>query len=297
MRELLYLSTKKLDTFLLDWPSLSVRGTGSAGVGPVSLTIDVSAASSAGFDQETVKAFRRVRGHLECEAGYFTSPDLAAGQWIFFDVKMGYGTVYRDTGLLPPEDDVALFYGSYRGAEPDGQASTDLLLCGSTEHLLRRAASAGRIGSGTEWLHDLIGKVNDADRDGDGELPGEVRPDALAARRVNMPAEIARWVFDVIWNHHSPDQYARLQGLARILFIVPENGIVDRLVLATPLFVQFASAKPLGLLGRRRMRRELARIHGVWGRSWQPELSPADRARVYIPTIEPRGEDSSGRTK
>ena len=33
------------------------------------------------------------------------------------------------------------------------------------------------------------------------------------------------------------DQYARLQGLAKILFIVPENEIVDRLVLATPLFL------------------------------------------------------------
>lgn len=296
MRELLYLSTQKLGTFLPDWPSLSVRGAGTAGIGPVSVTVDVSAAPPPGFDEATIKAFRRVRGHLERGASCVTSPDLEAGQWVFFDVKMGYGTVYRDTGLLPPEDDVALFYGSYRAAGPDGQASTDLLLCGSTEHLLRRTASAGRMGSGTEWLHDLIGKVNDADRDGDGALLDEVSPDALAARRTNMPAEIARWVFDVIRNYHSPDQYARLQGLAKILFIVPENGIVDRLVLATPLFVQFASAKPLGLLGRRRMRKELARIHGVWGRHWQPQLSPADRARVYIPLSE-RGKDPSGSAK
>lgn len=42
MRELLYLSTKKLGTFLPDWPSLSVRGTASVGVGPVSVTVDVS---------------------------------------------------------------------------------------------------------------------------------------------------------------------------------------------------------------------------------------------------------------
>jgi hypothetical protein len=152
------------------------------------------------------------------------------------------------------------------------------------------------MGSGTEWLHDLIGKVNDSDRDGDGALPDEVRPDALAAKRTNMPAQIARWVFEVIRDHHSPDQYARLQGLAQILFIVPEKGNVDRLVLATPLFVQFASAKPLGLLGRRRMRQELARIHGVRGQRWQPQLSPADRARVYVPIAE-RGKDGSGSAK
>jgi hypothetical protein len=286
MRELLYLSNKKLATFLPDRPSLSVQGAGSAGVGPISVTIDVSTASPAGFDEATIKAFRRVVGHLEREAGYFTSPDLEAGQWIFFDVKMGYGTAYRDTGLLPQEDDVALFYGSHRSTEPEGEVSTDLLLCGSTEHLLRRTASAGRMGSGTEWLHDLIGKINNADSGGDGALPEEVGPDALATRRINMPAQIARWVFNVIWNHHSPDQFARLQGLAKILFIVPENEIVNRLVLATPLFVQFASAKPLGLLGRRRMRQELARIHGVWGRRWQPQLSSTDRVRAYVPVAE-----------
>jgi hypothetical protein len=64
---------------------------------------------------------------------------------------------------------------------------------------------------------------------------------------------------------------------------VPESESSTRLVLATPLFVQSASSKPLGLLGRRRMRQELARIHGVRGRDWQPQLSPADRSRVYVP--------------
>jgi hypothetical protein len=114
MRELLYLSTKKLGTVPPDWPPLSVRGAGSAGAGPISVTIDVSAASSVGLDEATIRAFRRVRGHLEREARYFTSPDIETGQWIFFDVKMGYGTLYRDTGAVPPEDDVALFYGSSR---------------------------------------------------------------------------------------------------------------------------------------------------------------------------------------
>lgn len=95
----------------------------------------------------------------------------------------------------------------------------------------------------------------------------------MTARRTDMPAEIARWVFGVIMNHHSPDQYARLQGLAKVLFIVPADGI-----------------------GRRRMRQELARIHGVRGRRWVPQLSPLDRARVYVPLAE-RGTDPSGSKK
>lgn len=65
------------------------------------MTVDVSAASPAGFDDATVKAFRQGRGHLEHELGYFTSPDLEAGRWIFFDVKMGYGTVYAIAGSCP----------------------------------------------------------------------------------------------------------------------------------------------------------------------------------------------------
>jgi len=67
----------------------------------------------------------------------------------------------------------------------------------------------------------------------------------------------------------------------------------DRLVLATPLFVQSASAKPLGLLGRWRMRQELARLHGVRGGRWQPQLSPEDRARMYVPVTE-RGKGGIG---
>jgi hypothetical protein len=49
MRQLLYLFTKKISAFL-DRPSLSVHGAGSASMGPVSVTVDVSAASPAGFD-------------------------------------------------------------------------------------------------------------------------------------------------------------------------------------------------------------------------------------------------------
>jgi hypothetical protein len=151
------------------------------------VTVDVSAVSTAGFDEATIKAFRRVRGHVERDASYFTSPDLKTGQWIFFDVNMGYGTVHRDTGVLPPEDDVALFYGSYRASEADGQVFTDLLLCGSTEHQLRRTASAGRMGSGTEWLHDLIGTVNDADRDGNGARSWQPQLSPTDRARVYVP--------------------------------------------------------------------------------------------------------------
>jgi hypothetical protein len=44
------------------------------------------------------------------------------------------------------------------------------------------------------------------------------------------------------------------------------------------------------------MRQELARIHGVWGRRWKPQLSPTDRVRVYVPVTE-RGKEGSERAE
>ena len=128
-----------------------------------------------------------------------------------------------------------------------------------------------------QWLYDLIGEVEEIDALGTGELPDSLNPEALAVRRVNMPEEIARWVFDIIRRHHAPTQYARLQGFARILLIVPATEYSARLVLATPLFVQFASSKPIGILTRRRLQRELSRRHGRRWRKWQPDLPPEDR--------------------
>jgi hypothetical protein len=103
-----------------------------------SVTVDVSVASPAGFDDATVKAFRSGAWAPRTRSGLLHVIGSSGRGWIFFDVKMGYGKSYRDRGLLPAQDDVALFDGSYSAAEPDGQMSTDLLLCGSTEHLCRR---------------------------------------------------------------------------------------------------------------------------------------------------------------
>ncbi len=97
-----------------------------------------------------------------------------------------------------------------------------------------RAASAGRMGSGTEWLHDLIGQIEQVDEAGPGELPTSVSQEMLAVQRINMPEQIARWVFDIVCRYHAPSQDARLQGFARILMIVPATEYRARLVLATP---------------------------------------------------------------
>jgi hypothetical protein len=290
MRELIYLSRRKLASFYPGSISRSVQFTGGLGLGPVSAKINISAPPSEA-NEETTALNRAVR-YMEREAVHFSHSELSLGRWIFFDLNMGYGTSYRDSGSPPKIDDIALFHGSLSQVETDKQSPLDLLLCGSTEHLRIRTASAGRMGSGTEWLYDVIREIEEIDALGTGELPDSLNPKALAVRRVNMPEEVARWVFDVIRNHHAPTQYTRLQGFARILFIVPATEYSARLVLATPLFVQFASSKPVGIRMRRRMQRELSRRHGHLWRKWQPRLPPEDRGKVYIPLAEREGRGS-----
>jgi len=292
MRELIYLSKGKLAMFYPNRMSRSVQFTGGLGLGPVSAKIDISDPPS-GAGEATITLLNRAVRYLEGKAVHFSHSELSAGRWVFFDLNMGYGTSYRDSGAPPKIDDIALFRGSFNQVETDKQSPLDLLLCGSTEHLLIRTASAGRMGSGTEWLYDLIREIEEIDAFGTGELPDSLNPDALAVRRVNMPDEIARWVFDVIRRHHAPSQYTRLQGFARILFIVPATEYSARLVLATPLFVQFASSKPIGILTRRRMQRELSRSHGRRWRKWKPDVPPEDRGKVYIPIEEREGLASS----
>lgn len=47
-----------------------------------------------------------------------------------------------------------------------------------------------------------------------------------------------------------------------------------------------ASSRPVGILTRRRMQRELSRRHGRRWRKWQPDLPPEDRGKVYIPLAD-----------
>ena len=149
MRDLIYFSKRRLGAFLPErpprsWPATSVEL--NAQVVKIGLTTPLQAETA----ETDIKRLYRVTRYLEREATHFSAPDLTPGKWIYFDLEMGYGTSHRDSEL-PDLDDVVLFYGSLGGLESLTKSSVDLLLCGSTEHLLSKSASAGRMGSGTEW--------------------------------------------------------------------------------------------------------------------------------------------------
>ncbi|WP_369075295.1 SAVMC3_10250 family protein [Streptomyces calidiresistens] len=230
-----------------------------------------------------LKRLRKVQRHLEKEVSHFHAPHLRTGEWIYFDLEMGWGTSHEDS-TLPDLDDVLLFCGSLPGDRTGGRTTVDLMLCGSTEHLLERTATVGRMGSGSKWLYHLIHKINDRDRAGDTGIPEELTLRALSTSRINRPEQIARDVFRIAQKHHDPLQRSRVQGLARVDLNLPNGEWSSRLIMATPLYIQYASRKPMRWVTRLRLHRDLCRRYGrpLW--KWRPDLPPRDRARFYVPS-------------
>ncbi len=185
-------------------------------------TVELGPAAARDPTDAELHRLRQVRRQLEREAAHFYAPNLRTGDWIYFDLEIGRGTSHGDSDL-PDLDDVVLFFGSMASERSRVGTSVDLMLCGSTEHLLKKTATAGRMGSGTRWLYELIRKINDSDARGDTEIPDDLTWQALAVPRVNRPDEVARWVFDVIARHHAPRHRARVQGLARVDLNIPEE--------------------------------------------------------------------------
>ncbi|MEV7846171.1 SAVMC3_10250 family protein [Streptomyces cyaneofuscatus] len=285
LNNMIYFSRNRLEAFFPERPPRRVPVV-SAEVDLQVATVAVSSSQPRNPTDTELHRLRQVRRQLEREATYFYAPGLTTGEWIVFDVEMGWSTSHGDSDL-PDLDDVVLFFGSLRnGRNPDG-TPVDLMLCGSTEHLLKKTATAGRMGSGTAWLHDLIRKINDADGQGRTDIPEALTAQALAVPRVNHPEQVARWVFDVIKGHHAPQHRARVQGLARVDLSIPESSFSPRLIVATPLYVQDTSKKPMRWLTRLRLHRDLHRRHrrSIW--QWQPDQPPHDRDRYYYPPEHP----------
>lgn len=285
MQVFIYLSKTKLKNEFKRKPG-GAREISSAEIGPTSLkaTFDprVPADENA---EENVNLYNAIT-YLKRQAFDIHDPAVKCWDWIWFRMDMGYGTSYRDTGLPPVADDVALFYGSTIYDASISTPAVDLLLCGSTHHLTTSTKSEGRMGSGTEWLDDLIHEIDKRDSSGITARPDSLAPEAVNTPRVNPIPQVARWAFDVLAEHHDPSQRGRLQGFARVLVAVPATEASPRLIVASPLFVQPASAAPSsGLAARRRIHRDLKRRYGR--DKWSPDLPPEDRKRVFIPGKSP----------
>ncbi|MGY0465502.1 SAVMC3_10250 family protein [Kitasatospora sp. cg17-2] len=281
LNNMIYFSRRRLSAFFPDRAPRSVPAVKISATLP-GASVEIGTPAPRGPSEAELNRLREVRNELENRMSHFYAPGLSTGEWIHFDLRMGWSTTHRDTDL-PDLDDVLIFFGSLGREESPVGHPVDLMLCGSTEHLLQRTATAGRMGSGTNWLHQLILKINDLDETGTTDIPHELTHAALSAPRINRPETVSRWVFDVIARHHSPQHRARVQGLARVDLNIESAAMVPRLIVATPLYVQDASVRPLRWLTRLRLHRDLCRRYNrsIW--KWRPDLPDRDRDRFYQP--------------
>ncbi|MCX5057126.1 SAVMC3_10250 family protein [Streptomyces sp. NBC_00452] len=182
--EMIYFSRRRLDAFFPEQTS-STSLSWNLEVDLQVATVAIGPGAPLTPTESELRRLRKVQEHLGREASHFYAPHLNAGDWVYFDLDMGWGTSHEDSAL-PDLDDVLLFCGSLPGDRTGGPATVDLMLCGSTQHLLERTATAGRLGSGTRWLHDLIHKMDDLDDNRATDLPEE-----LTQRALSVPGAIA----------------------------------------------------------------------------------------------------------
>ncbi|MFC9820751.1 SAVMC3_10250 family protein [Streptomyces erythrochromogenes] len=244
MRELLYLSSGKLGEFLPE---------GSGGFSNRAFEAEVSALGVGGrlAIGETPSAEVPLGHRLErvladvsakCEA-HTAFPDscrsLAAHDWLEFTGFFRHGPRLRDWGL---EDRGVYTFMSHE--EPscstgrgDACPGVQVILCGSRTHVLTQfEAPPTRMGSGSDWLHDLAAALVAREAQGDTSLPYEL----LATGRRDKEFA-ARSAHDMLLTEYEGPAY--LHGHARVLCNFPPGVWQHRLIVATPLYVE-AVARP-----------------------------------------------------
>lgn len=271
----LYISKNQANSFQ-DRRFLAVAGVNMRAKVPPGIELDLSA---EGLSRSDERKLVKITRQIERNASHFYAPGVEMSEWVAFDLEMGYGTSRYSE--LPNLDDVFLLVGTHDSNRLAEKA--DLLLCGSTEHLLRKTASAGYMGSGSGWMYNLIHEIEEMGKDGDMGVPPSLRDAVLSAAPRNRVNQIALSVFEVIAVHHQHYQRDKLRGYARVEFVVPEGRTHPRLVVATPIYIIYSPMSPMRPNVRRKLQKDLNRRYGIPLSRVRPPLPPEDQDRFYIP--------------
>ncbi|GAA1928127.1 hypothetical protein GCM10009716_39930 [Streptomyces sodiiphilus] len=254
MRELLYLSQPKLDAFMPRGGNIALQAA-ELGVDVAVINARLEAGTSDDNGHDLRARFHKVLKHIDRQAGDIHDRHLAPGDWLRFDLRMGYGTAHEDSALPNVKDDVVLFGGA--APQTDSDRPVEVLLCGSACHLMDRCAPAGggagnsRMGSGTRWMYEMIHLLNTCDERGDSHLLREVVAPEHRDWSINDPEQVGHWVYRVIDRHHPRHQRQRLAGLARVVMHLDDTRWMSRLIVATPLYVEYGSFTPIRSWHRR----------------------------------------------
>src|ERR1022692_3865133 len=93
MREFIYISDRKLTQFMPDapppwWRRRPLRAEVKTPIGSVGFDTEDTSVE----DVSTRRLYQATR-HLEEHARWYEDPDLEAGEWVFFEARLGYQVI------------------------------------------------------------------------------------------------------------------------------------------------------------------------------------------------------------
>ncbi|MEU2794128.1 SAVMC3_10250 family protein [Streptomyces sp. NPDC007100] len=245
-RELIYLSTAKVNELAPPRRFATSAGRSfevEAGIEPVGNFRFATGERQANGARKprTKKAIKRAKSFCSAHTKIPGScNDLLALDWVEFSGNFMCGPVMRDS-ITPGVNRFQGVYGyasflNYDCGIKDCQG-VEVLLCGSISHVLEYAdAQPTRMGSRTEWVHDLAVRVAAAEA-----AREPIEPPSTSLKHVARytSAETAvRFAHDMLSGHAAYGP-AKLHGYARVLFnFPPPGGYSHRMILATPLYVE-----------------------------------------------------------
>ncbi|MEU6898205.1 SAVMC3_10250 family protein [Streptomyces virginiae] len=264
MRELLYLSSAKLDEFLPGrsgeffnraWEAeVSALGTGAR------LAVGERPSTEEPLGQRLEQALSHISAKCDAhQAVPGSCHSLMSYDWLEFTGFFRHGPRKRDWGL---EDRGVYTFMSLEGPScSSGRDDTcdgiQVILCGSRKHVLAEVeAPPTRMGSGSDWLHDLAAALVAREAQGDTSLP-----DALHSTSRRDKEFAARSAYDMLLTDYEGPAY--LHGHARVLCNFPPGVWQHRLIVATPLYVE---ALPHPRLGAIEIATEGASSRSPWHR-------------------------------
>ncbi|MGY1436634.1 SAVMC3_10250 family protein [Streptomyces reniochalinae] len=259
LRQRIYLSSGKVAAFE-DGLKLSLAEAEFEVNAKIARARTLFSPSGAG-NGETRRKLDKILKERDRDARDFTDPGVRPGDWIRFDLPMGYGTSGKDSVRPGVPDDIALFGGTLEGEMIGEQRPYGLMLCGSACHMMDRTESAGRLGSGVSWLYRTIREAHAMEEEGIEGIPDHARDPATRPRRVYSLEHMAQDVFHWFERDYPPRRRTRFSGFAQVLLHADEPRWVRRLVVASPLCVDYGNFRNVRSIRNllKRSRPELAR--------------------------------------
>ncbi|MEU0188621.1 SAVMC3_10250 family protein [Streptomyces afghaniensis] len=272
MRELVYVSSAKLGEFLPEGGGFIDRAL-EAEVSALGAGVRLAVGEAPAPEESLGQRLERVLAHVrtKCDA-HIKIPEscesLAAYDWMEFTGFFRHGPRLRDWGL----DDRGVYtFMSLEnppcslGRGGDVCPGVQVILCGSRKHVLTEFdAPPTRMGSGSDWLHDLAAVLVEREARGDTSLPEDLHS---TSRRDKEFA--ARSAYDMLVTEYEGPAY--LHGHARVLSNFSPGVWQHRLIVATPLYVEavprprrgaieLADGQPTAPRLRHRLRRFMRRM-------------------------------------